>query len=956
MYNFKDVEKHVEERWKKEKPEIRKTLGYDPKKPLFSFLEGPPTANAPPGLHHVEVRVFKDLFCRFKHMQGFSVPRKGGWDCHGLPVEVQVEKHLKLQSKKDVIRYGVDRFIKQCRESVFSYIRDWGKLTEKMGYWINLDHPYMTLTNEYIESVWWSLKELYNKGLLYEGHKVVPLCPKCETPLSSHEVAQGYEDVTEPSIAIKFRLKGKQSRYFLAWTTTPWTLLSNLALAIKADADYIVVKEGNDEYILAKELVAKYFDNPNVIEHVKGKSLVGLEYEPLFGYFVNKFDKKAWFVIPSDSVTLDEGTGIVHMAPAFGEVDYEECKKNNLPFVQPVSEDGKFTGEVAEFKGMFVKDTDQKIIQLLKDKRVLFKVEHYTHSYPFCWRCNTPLIYYATMSWFVKTIAAKERMIELNKKIRWYPQHIQEGRFGDWLENVKDWALSRKKFWGTPLPIWRCFCGNETIIGSVRELKEKAEKLPQALDLHKPVIDEVTVTCDKCKKQMKRVPDVIDCWYDSGSAPFAQLHYPFENGDLFKKLFPYDFVAEAIDQTRGWFYTMHVLATLLFDGLAYKSVVCAGHILDEKGGKMSKSKGNILDPWEIFDAVGVDAVRLQMCMTEPGDQKRFSIKIVNEAVMPFLNILWNCYLFSNAYLKEKELLAKKPKLQIEDTWILSRSNTVTQRVTEALDKHNYHHCMSELMTFVNEDLSRFYIRLVRDRTATSDTALTFTFHYIFDKLTRLLAPFAVYLADYVYCDVVCHERSVHLASWPKVEQRSETLETQMAYAREIITEILAQREQAKVGVRWPLARVDIYASAAFLADTLEALEPLIKHQTNVKKIVLNDTTVHGGAVPKVAGKTTSGIAFVVLDTTLTPDLEREGYAREVIRRVQDMRKKAGLWKEHQIELFIDSSYNLSGFKKEIQQKVGATSLTFGQAKKQLRHSLKEKIRGHRFELAFDVRQ
>ncbi|MEK6836020.1 MAG: isoleucine--tRNA ligase, partial [Nanoarchaeota archaeon] len=666
MYNFKNVEEEVTNLWNKQSKEIKASLQYDSKKKLYSFLEGPPTANAPPGLHHVEMRVFKDLFCRFKYMQGFTVPRKGGWDCHGLPVEVQVEKSLKLNSKKDILRYGIAKFNKKCHDSVFSYIQDWSKLTEKMAFWIDLEKPYVTLDNNYIESVWWSLKELYNKKMLYEGHKVVPFCPRCETPLSSHEVALGYKDVTEPTITVKFKLKNK-NQYLLAWTTTPWTLPSNLALAINPKIDYAVVKQDNSEYILASDLVKKYFENAKIIKKIKGKELLNLKYEPIFPYFKNL--KNSFKIIAGKFVSTEEGTGIVHMAPAFGEDDYEACKLNKIDFVQPIDETGHFTSEVKDFRGMFVKDADPKIIDYLEKKEILFSKESYTHSYPFCWRCETPLIYYAMKSWFIKVSSFRDQLLKNNAKINWIPKHIKEGRFGNWLEGAKDWALSRKKFWGTPLPIWRCNkCKNEIIIGSIKELKEKSG-IKKDIDLHKPEIDNVKIKCNKCKAFMTRVQDVIDCWYDSGAATFAQFHYPFENKEIFAKGFPYDFIAEAIDQTRGWFYTLHVLGTLLFSRNAYKNVVCAGLLLDEKGEKMSKSKGNVIDPWYMFNTVGVDDTRLQFCITEVGDDKRFSVNLVNQQVMPFLTILWNSYQYSKL-LKS----TNKPNLQLEDKWILSRLN------------------------------------------------------------------------------------------------------------------------------------------------------------------------------------------------------------------------------------------------------------------------------------------
>ncbi|MEK6861099.1 MAG: isoleucine--tRNA ligase [Nanoarchaeota archaeon] len=942
MYNFKEIEKHVEECWHKNKSLIKRSLDYDPKKPLFSFLEGPPTANAPPGLHHVEVRVFKDLFCRFKYMQGFTVPRKGGWDCHGLPVEVQIEKSLKLNSKKDILKYGVSNFINKCRDSVFSYIKDWSKLTEKMAYWIDLDDSYITLTNEYIESVWWSLKELYNKGLLYESHKVVPYCPRCQTPLSSHEVALGYKDVTEPAIIVKFKVKDKPNRYALAFTTTAWTLPSNLALAVKSDATYAVVKDGKFEYMLAKDLVNKYFDNPQIIEEFKGEELKGTEYEPIFDYFVNKLDKKAFFIIAASFVTLDEGTGIVHCAAAFGEEDYEACKANNLPFVQPVNEEGKFTDEVKDFKGMFVKDADPKIIKYLENQNKIFKIEHYTHSYPFCWRCNTPLLYYAMISWFIKVTEIKDRLTELNNKIKWYPSHIKEGRFGDWLNNLKDWALSRKKFWGTPLPIWRCSCGNEIVIGSIKELKKLAEKAPKNLDLHKPQIDEIKIKCNKCKKPMSRLPDVIDCWYDSGSSAFAQFHYPFENKDLFKKRFPYDFIAEAIDQTRGWFYTLHALGGLLFNDLAYKSVVCAGHIVDEKGEKMSKSKGNILNPWEMFDTIGIDAVRLQMCTTEPGDNKRFGVRLVNESVLPMLNILYNTYIYAKQYLKGKKITSKEPKLRIEDGWIISRIDSTVKLVTEELEKHNYHQCFFAFKRFIEEDFSRWYIKLIRDRTDSDDKALSYTFDYIFNRLTRILAPFVPYISDFIYQDLIKKEKSVHFDSWPEAKNISRDLESQMSTVKDIVTAILSKREEAKIGIRWPLDHVEIETRNSSIIKPIEKFENLIKSQTNVKKIIILQTEY-------------AGPYKLSLDTHITPELEKEGYYRELIRRIQDLRKKAGLKKENKISLYIKSDYDLSSFTNELKDKVGAKIIRFGPSNKEkFKYSEKHKIKDREFEISFNL--
>ncbi len=925
MYNHKEIEEEVAKFWKTQEKEIKNSLQYNPKKKLFSFLEGPPTANAPPALHHVEVRIFKDLFCRFKYMQGFTVPRKGGWDCHGLPVEVQVEKKLKLNSKKDIIHYGVENFNKQCRESVFSYIQDWNKLTEKMAYWIDLENPYITLDNNYIESVWWSLKQLYDKKMLYLGHKVVPFCPRCETSLSSHEVALGYQDITEDTVTVKFKLKGKDNQYFLSWTTTPWTLPSNLALAVHPDIDYAVIRVKDKEYILAKELIEKYFESSKIIKVMKGSRLKDMEYEPIFPYF--KELKNAFKVILADFVTTTEGTGIVHMAPAFGEDDYEVCKKNKIAFVQPITEDGRFTSRVRDFANLFVKEADPKIIESLDNKKILLKKEKYTHTYPFCWRCNTPLIYYAMLSWFIKVSSIHDQLLKNNEKINWYPSHIKEGRFGNWLEGAKDWALSRKKFWGTPLPIWQCpKCKHEIVIGSIKELKEKSNNHSEKIDLHKPHIDEIKIKCDKCDGVMSRVPDVIDCWYDSGSAPFAQYHYPFENKEMFKKAFPYDFIAEALDQTRGWFYTLHVLGTILFESNAYKNVVCAGLLVDEKGEKMSKSKGNIVNPWDMFEQIGVDAVRLQFCTTEPGEEKRFSIGLVKESIMPFFRILWNVYVYTSS-LKQKPSSAN---LSIEDKWLISKTNTLIKEITESLEKHNYNTCTSKFIQFLNEDISRTYIQLIRDRAESPQ--VVYTLRNALENLLKLMAPFTPYISDYLSIKLFNIKKSIHLQSWPKEDKKliDKNLEGWMYSIKNMIQMSLSEREKAQIGVRWPLAKVRI----SFPQDIKEFSE-LIKKQINVKEIVFK-----------------KGELSVELDPVLTPMLEAEGFSREVTRRVQELRKKAGLQKQDKILLeIVDKNNLLSKFEKEIKEKTGASSIKISkEAKEKYQFSSKDTIKGKEFEI------
>ncbi len=890
--DFKKVEGEAREVWKKHKKEIKLAVQDDPKKKLFSFLEGPPTANAPPGLHHLEVRTFKDIVCKYKFMKGFSVPRKGGWDCHGLPVEVQVEKALGLNSKKDILTYGQNKFIEKCKTSVFSNIEEWEKSTEELNYWVDLENPYRTLDSDYVESVWWSLKELHKKDLLYEGHKVVPFCPRCSTPLSSHEVSQGYKEVKEKSVIVKFKLMDDE-RKMLVWTTTPWTLPSNLAIAVNPDLTYVTVEHEGEKLILVENLVEKYFEKPTILEKFSGKNLVGKEYEPLMPYFENL--KDAFRILGGDFVTIEEGTGIVHMAPAFGEIDYDACKKAGIPFVQPVDQSGNFTSEIKDFEGRFIKDCDKDIGLKLHEEGKMFKVLNYKHDYPFCWRCNSPLMYYAIKSWFVKTTAVKDRMIELNQKINWSPKHIKDGRFGMWLENIKDWNLSRFKFWGSPLPVWRCECGKEKVIGSVEELRKESTKKFKEYDLHRPWIDNIKLKCE-CGKEMTRIPDVIDCWYDSGSASFAQFHYPFENKEEFEKRFPYDFISEAIDQTRGWFYTLHALSTMVFDDLAYKNVICAGHILDEKGEKMSKTKGNMIRPRDIIDSVGVDAVRMQMCVNDPGNSKRFSVEMVREIVLPFLNVLYNCKTFYSQ-LKDKKLNVLpysvpgtrtsnevSPKLEvgkkIEDEWILSRLNKTIKDSTEFLEKFEIDKAMTNIMDFTVDDLSRTYIRITRDRNDTKEIL-----GKILEKISLMLAPFAPYISESVY-QLFHSKESVHLAKWPEFDKKriNENLENEFSNALEIIEKGLRFRDKNQRGLKWPLPKAIIKSSV----EPRKEIKKIVMSQLNVKSLKFNK----------------SEEIKVELNLKMTPELEAEGYARELSRKVQAFRKKLGLNKDDKIELIL----------------------------------------------------
>ncbi|MFH1307283.1 MAG: isoleucine--tRNA ligase [archaeon] len=884
MYDFKKVEGEARSVWKKHKKEIDKAIHDIKGRKIFSFLEGPPTANAPPGLHHLEVRTFKDIICKFRFMQGYSVPRKGGWDCHGLPVEVQIEKKLNLGNKKDVIKFGTDKFIKKCRESVFSNIKDWEVSSEELAYWVDLKNPYVTLHNEYIESVWWSLKELHKKRLLYEGYKVVPFCTRCGTPLSSHEVAQGYQDIKEESVYIAFKIKGKKGEYILAWTTTPWTLPGNVALAVGKNIDYVNVQlEDGDKIILGKEKVDILRGKYKIIEKLKGKDLEGLEYEPLFDIKETQ-NEKSHRIILADFVTTEEGTGVVHTAVMYGEDDYNIGTKIGLPAVHTVGEDGKFLDFVPKFKGIYVKDAEEAIKQDLRDRHLLYKIEKIVHSYPFCWRCETPLLYYAINSWFVNVTAIKDKLIENNQKINWEPGHIKDGRFGNWLESAKDWALSRFKYWGTPLPIWRCKCGQEKIIGSIEELKkESTKKITEKIDLHKPWIDEIKLKC-RCGKEMLRIPDVIDCWYDSGAATFAQFHYPFENKKEFEKRFPYDFISEAIDQTRGWFYTLHILAVALFDEPAYKNVICAGHVVDENGEKMSKSKGNIIIPREIIDKAGVDAIRLQFCTTDSGNFKRFSYNLMRESVIPFLTVLYNL----NSYYNQLE--NKKSKLRVEDKWILSKLHSLIERVTSGLEKYKLDEPFKAISEFVVNDFSRGYIQMTREREDTKEVV-----GEVLESVSLLLSPFAPYITEYIYSNF--NKNSVHLSKWPKTDKKKidMRIEGAMQEAFKIIEAGLSRRDEAKIGLKWPLAKMIVYIKGR---ERFSEFEEIIKTQLNIKQVDWKSPS-------------SKGIEFdLELDTNITLELEAEGFAREISRSIQAARKKAGLIKKDKIKLEVTVSSSL----------------------------------------------
>ena len=918
----------------------------------FVFYEGPPTANGKPGIHHVLARAFKDLFPRYKTMQGFYCERKGGWDTHGLPVELEVEKALGISGKKQIDEYGIAKFNRKCKESVFKYVEDWEKLTERIGFWIDLENPYVTLDNDYIESCWWILKELWKKGLLVKDYKVVPYCPRCGTPLSSHEVAQGYEDVTEPSVYVKFELKDEPGTFLLAWTTTPWTLPGNVALAVGNDFDYVKIRMGDEGYLILAKNRLPVLDQPyEIVKEFKGKDLVGQEYKPLYDFV--KYNEKAHYIVPADFVSLDEGTGIVHTAVMYGEEDFNLGQKVGLPKKHLVRGDGTFIDEAGPFAGMFVKDADPKIIEDLNKRGLLYKKEMTTHAYPFCWRCHSPLLYYAYPTWFIKTTERQQEIIEANEETNWYPDHIKKGRMGNWLETMVDWALSRSRYWGTPLPIWKCQnCGHEICVGSLEELKQLTinNLTIDNLDLHRPFIDEITLKCPECSGKMERVLDVIDTWFDSGAMPVAQWHYPFENEKKFEKQFPADFIAEAMDQTRGWFYTLLAESTLLFGKNSYKNVVCSGLVLDEKGQKMSKHIGNIVDPWEVIEKTGADAIRWYFySSTNIGNDYRFSVDLVEKVNRRFFMIFWNCYKFFVTYaridgwvpsknLKSQTRLpapraqasgGQVSNLKLLDKWVLSRLNNLIKTTTDSLDDYDAFAATRAIEEFVVNDFSTWYIRRSRDRIGStapdgSDKFICYqTLYEVLLTLTKLMAPFAPFLAEEMYQNLALSRvrpsrgsdpiQSVHLEGWPKIESNriDEDLEGEMKAVREIVEKGHAARKDVGIKVRQPLACANVKCQMSNV-KLGEDLTQLIKDELNVKEVEFTE------------GKRD---LEVELDTALTPELRAEGEARDLVREIQKLRKKVGC--ELSDKIVVEAPSWPKEFEDYIKQKTLATEIKKG---------------------------
>ncbi|MDR0425863.1 MAG: isoleucine--tRNA ligase [Clostridiales bacterium] len=931
----------------------------------FNFYDGPPTANGRPHIGHVLTRSYKDLIPRYQTMKGKHVLRKAGWDTHGLPVELEVEKALKLDGKQDIERYGVEPFIKECKASVWKYTHDWEKMSERVSYWVDMARPYVTYDDNYIESVWWSLKEIYQKGLIYRGHKIVPYCPRCGTALSSHEVAQGYKDVEEQSAVAKFRVTGEADTYLLAWTTTPWTLPGNIALCLNAGLLYSCVEAGGARYILASALVKNFFEDYTVVYEKTGRELAGLSYQPL--YPIYRGGEKAYYTVTDGYVSLSEGSGIVHIAPAFGEDDARVGKTYGLPFIQPIDERGRLT-EDTPFPGVFCKDADKLIFQDLSERGLLLKKLPYTHSYPFCWRCDTPLIYYARASWFIRVTEIKDRLIAANNSVNWIPESIGKGRMGNFLENVVDWGISRERYWGTPLPIWVCGdCGGTDAIGSKDELKARGG-LTDGIELHKPYVDAVTIRCPHCGGVMRRTPEVVDCWYDSGAMPFAQWHYPFENKERFSADFPADFISEAVDQTRGWFYTLLVVSTILFDRSPFKSCIVLGHVGDKNGIKMSKHKGNVIDPWVMFDRYGADAVRWYFYAgSNPWLPSRFYEDAVAEVVRKFMLTLWNTYSFYILYADidgfdptKYALKACKPTKM--DQWALSKTQTLIKSVDEDLAAYRVTEAARAIAAFVDE-LSNWYVRRCRERywdkgMGADKTAAFMTLYTVLENLIRLLAPFTPMLSESIYQNLVKSVDkqapiSVHLTAFPAFDKSlvDKKLEAEMATVLSAVIAGRAARNKSGVKNRQPLARMLLGGAGAerlgadmlsIIADELnvkgieriadaegyisysvkpqlKTLGPKYGKKLNAIREYLSahaDEAVEGvkkGSFsppfdPEIvltkedllievvsragfAVESENGVT-AILDTAVTPELLEEGLYRELVSKVQSMRKEA----------------------------------------------------------------
>ena len=1010
--NFVEREKQVEKFWE-DNQIFEKSMKVREGNPSYVFYDGPPTANGKPHIGHVETRVIKDMIPRYRTMKGYQVPRKAGWDTHGLPVELEVEKKLGLDGKDQIEKYGVEPFIEQCKESVWKYEGMWEDFSHTVGFWADMKNPYVTYHNDYIESEWWALKEIWKKGLLYEGHKIVPYCPRCGTPLSSHEVAQGYKDVKERSAVVRFKVKGEDA-YILAWTTTPWTLPSNVALCVNPDEDYVKVTSKGYTYYMAAALVDTVLgEDAEILEHYQGKDLEFKEYEPLFPYAEKRIgNKKAYYVVCDTYVTLTDGTGVVHIAPAFGEDDSKVGHRYDLPFVQLVNEKGEMTEETP-WAGTFCKKADMAVLQALEDKDLLFDAPLFEHSYPHCWRCDTPLIYYARETWFIRMTAVKEDLIRNNNTINWIPESIGKGRFGDWLENVQDWGLSRNRYWGTPLPVWQCECGHQDCIGSIEELKEKADNCPDDIELHRPYIDAVTIKCPKCGKEMHRVPEVIDCWFDSGSMPFAQHHYPFENKEIFEKQFPAQFISEAVDQTRGWFYSLLAISTLLFNKAPYENVIVLGLVQDENGQKMSKSKGNAVDPFDALQTYGADAIRWYFYTSSaPWLPSRFAGKTVVEGQRKFMGTLWNTYAFFVLYANIDNFDATKysleyDKLAVMDKWLLSRLESTVKAVDDNLANYRIPEAAKALQSFV-DDMSNWYVRRSRERfwakgMEQDKINAYMTLYTALVTVAKAAAPMIPFMTEDIYQNLVksidaSAPESIHLCDFPEVHENwiDPKMEEDMADLLEIVVMGRAARNTANIKNRQPIGTM--YVKSEFQLS--EFYKEIIEDELNVKEVVFKDDIAdfisysfkpqmrtvgpkYGKLLNKIKTtlseldgnkamaelKSTGELKLdidgqeivlleedllidmaqmegyvsesdhtitVVLDTNLTPELIEEGFVRELVSKIQTMRKEAGFEVMDKIRVYAKDNDKIVSIMKnhgdEIKSEVLAEEIVTGETK------------------------
>ncbi len=971
-------EKDIAKLWT-EKDIIKKSFDSNQDGEYFTFYDGPPTANGKPHVGHILTRVMKDIIPRYKVMKGYKVIRKAGWDTHGLPVELEIEKKLGISGKEQIEEIGVEKFVKECKDSVFSYVSLWKKMSEQIGYWVDMDDPYVTYHDNYIESEWWALKQMWDKKLLYKGHKVMPYCPRCGTALSSHEVAQGYKDVKDLTATVKFKIKGEENKYILAWTTTPWTLPSNLALCINKSYTYCEVNVGEDIYILAKDLVSKVLGDREyqVVKEFKGEELLGIEYEQLMPFA--KVSGKAFIVIHGDYVTLTDGTGIVHIAPAYGEDDSLVAKKNGIAFVNLVDTSGNFVEEVTPWAGKFVKKCDESIVKYLEENNQLFSAQKHTHSYPHCWRCDTPLLYYPKDSWFVAMTQVKDKLIENNNKINWYPDNTRTGRFGKFLENVIDWCISRDRYWGTPLPIWECECGHRECIGSRAELEEKATANCTGVELHKPYVDAIKLKCPHCGKEMTRTHEVIDCWFDSGSMPFAQWHYPFENKETFENNFPAQFISEAVDQTRGWFYTLLAISTCIFDTNAFENCIVLGHVLDKKGLKMSKHKGNVVDPFEVLNTQGADATRWHFyTASAPWLPTRFSTDDVGEAQRKFLGTLWNVYSFYILYAEIDNFDPTKHSDfvsdNIMDKWIMSKLNTLIESVDDNLNTYKITQGALAIEDFTDE-LSNWYVRRNRSRywsqELTQDKIGAYvTLYKVLTNLVKVASPFVPFMTEEIYQNLVVNldknaAESIHLCKWPEVNKSAinKDLENEMDLAYTLVKLGRSARNAANIKNRQPLSEILISTKSL-----PEYYGHIVTEELNIKKVELGADLskyvkfeikpnlpvigkMYGKLIPQIkkaisekdqmelaqkiknGGNETihvneidivltnenilvtmqglEGYAFagegelgVVLDTTITLELQEEGHVREIISKIQNMRKDKGFEVSDKIKLYV----------------------------------------------------